>query len=132
MASEAADVVRRWFQGMAEGELGVELWGREARIENAEGWVVEAEYFGHAGVRKWWHELDEAFVDLRLVLDDLTQVDEEHVVTTQHFAGRFRTTGIPVKGPWASVLTVRDGRIAQATGYFTKADALAAVDVVAD
>jgi ketosteroid isomerase-like protein len=111
---------------MAEGELGVEMWAADARIENAEGWVIEAEYFGHEGVRRWWQELEEAFTDLRLVLDELTPVDDERVVAAQHFAGNFRTTGIPVEGPWACVLTVRDGLIAHAIGYFTKADALRA------
>ena len=129
MPAEAADVVRRWYDGMAEGELGVELWAPDARIENAEGWVIEAEYVGHEGVRRWWQELEEAFVDLKLVSDGLIPVDDERVISSQRFVGNFRTTGIPVEGPWAAVLTVRDGLIVHAIGYFTKADAMAAVGV---
>jgi ketosteroid isomerase-like protein len=126
---EAADVIRRWFDGMARGELGVDMWAADARIENAEGWVIETEYLGHDGVRHWWHELDEAFEDLRLELDELTPIDDERFVTTQHFVGRFRTTGIEIEGPWASLMTVREGHIAHAIGYFSKADAMSAAAV---
>ena len=126
MSEDAADVVRRWFEGTSEGDLAVELWHPDALIENARGWVLEVEYRGHDGVRQWWNDLAEAFADFRMELDELTPLDEERVLTTQRFVGHFRATGIELDGPWASVCTVRHGLIVHAVGYFTKQQAMKA------
>ena len=56
----------------------------------------------------------------------MTPLDEERVLTTQRWVGHFRHTGIPIDGSWASVITVRDGRIVHAVGYLTKKQAVRA------
>jgi ketosteroid isomerase-like protein len=129
VSEEAVGVVRRWLDGTARGELMVELWDPQCRIENAEGWVIEVEYFGHEGVRRWWDDLDEAFADLRLEPEELIAIDDERVLSTHRFRGHFRTTGIELNGPWAAVITVRDGLMVEAVGYFTKAQAMKAAGV---
>ncbi len=45
----------------------------------------------------------------------------------QRFLGHFRFTQLPFEGPWASVLTVKGGRIARAMGYLSKGRALRAL-----
>jgi len=49
------------------------------------------------------------------------------VLTENQASGRFRETGIPLDFPWASVITVHDGKVAWAVGYFSRAEALEAV-----
>lgn len=122
-ADENLEVARRWFAAMAEGNQNVELWHPECLIENAEGWVIETTYSGRDGARRWWNDLAEAFTDLRVFLDDAVPIDSERVLTTQHFKGRFRTTGIDFHGPWASILTFRDGLVIRATGFMTERQA---------
>jgi ketosteroid isomerase-like protein len=131
VAGDAADVVRRWFEGLSRGELDLQLCDPEMRIENAKGWVIETTYTGRDGARRWWDDLDEAFTDLRLDLEELSVIDDERVLTTQHFRGHFRTTGIELDARWASVITVRDGLMIEAVGYFTKQQALKAAGVTA-
>jgi ketosteroid isomerase-like protein len=129
VSAEAADVVRRWFDGMARGELDLQLCHPEMRIENAKGWVIETTYTGREGARRWWDDLAEAFSDFRLELGELTPIDDERVLTTQRFHGHFRKTGIELDAPWASVITVRDGLMVEAVGYFTKGQAMRAAGV---
>ena len=97
-------------------------------IVNAKGWPVEATYRGRDGLRRWWEDLAEAFSDFALEFEEMTPLDGERVLTTQRWVGHFSHTGIPFDGPWASVITVREGRIIQAVGYLTKGRALRAVE----
>jgi ketosteroid isomerase-like protein len=60
-------------------------------------------------------------------VEEITPLDEERALTMNHFVGTFRLTGIPFDGRWASVITVRTGRIIHAVGYLTKERALEAL-----
>jgi ketosteroid isomerase-like protein len=122
------EVVRRWGEAVEAGDLAERLWHPDLEIVNAEGWALEATYRGHEGLHRWWSDLEEAFSDFRIEVEEITPVDEERVLTTQRFVGTFRTTGIPFDGPWASIITVRDGRIVHAMGYLSKRRALRAME----
>jgi ketosteroid isomerase-like protein len=120
------EVVARWADALRRDDLGEELWSPDLEIVNAEGWVLEATYRGHDGLRQWWHDLAEAFSDFRMEIEEITLLDEERVLTVQRFVGQFRVTGIPIDADWASVITIRAGRIVHAIGYLTKEQALRA------
>jgi len=122
-----SDAVTRWVEAIQRGDLAEDLWDPELEIVNAEGWALEATYVGHEGLRRWWNDLEEAFSDFEMRVEEITRLDEERFLSVQRFLGHFRTTGIPFDGPWASVLTVRDGRIVHAVGYLSKRRALKAL-----
>jgi ketosteroid isomerase-like protein len=124
MSEDNVEVVRRAF---GRGRVELAAWDPDVEMINAKGWVIESTYHGHEGVLRWWEDLEEAFEDFRIELDDVIPVDAERVVTTQRFVGRFRATGIPLDGAWASVLRIRDGRIIRAEGHMSKARAMRAV-----
>jgi ketosteroid isomerase-like protein len=126
MAEQIVEVVERWAEALRRGELAEEIWDENAEIVNAEGWVLDVTYRGREGVRKWWDDIAEAVSDLVLDFEEITALDHERVLTAQRFVGHFRTTGIPVDVTWASVITVRSGRIVHAIGYLTKNQALEA------
>ena len=128
MADQNLDAIVGWAEAAQRGDLAEELWDPDLQIVNAEGWVLETTYVGHEGLRRWWNDLEEAFSDFALQVDEITRLDDEHFLTVQRFVGHFRTTGIPFDGPWASVITVRDGRIVHAVGYLSKKRALRAVE----
>jgi ketosteroid isomerase-like protein len=128
MAEQNVEVVARWADELRHGKLGEELWDAELEIVNARGWPVEATYRGRDGLRRWWDDLAEAFTDFALEFEEVTPLDEERVLTTQRWVGHFRHTGIPFDGRWASVITVRAGRIVQAMGYLTRKQAVSAAE----
>jgi ketosteroid isomerase-like protein len=127
MGERNVEIIARWAEAIRHGDLAEELWGANLEIVNAKGWPVEATYHGYDGLRRWWSDLEEACSDLVLEFDEITSIDGERVLTAQRWAGTFRATGLPFDGAWASILTVRDGRIVRATGYLTKRSALRAV-----
>ena len=118
------ETVRRAF-AEAGGDT-FEHWAEDVEIVNAAGWVIETAYHGHEGLRRWWEDLAEAFADFRMELVDAEDLDDGRVLTTQRLKGTFRSTGIPFDGLWASILHVREGRIARAEGYLSKGRALRA------
>jgi ketosteroid isomerase-like protein len=125
MPRENLEIVRRAFDEMGGDEF--DAWDPDVEIINAEGWVIETTYRGHEGLRRWWDDLAEAFGDLRIVLEEVVEVDDERVLTTQRWVARFRTTEIPFDGRWASILWIRDGKVVRAHGHLSKRRAMRAV-----
>ena len=127
MSQENVEIVQRWAEAIGRGDLAEALWAPDLEIVNAEGWALEATYRGYEGLRQWWDDLEEAFSDFAMQVEEITPVDGERVLTEQRFIGHFRKTGIRFDAPWASVVTVKDRRITSAVGYVSKRRALKAV-----
>jgi ketosteroid isomerase-like protein len=106
-----------------------DAWDPELEMSNPPGWVIHTTYRGREGVRRWWDDLDEAFGDFTMVLMDVRVIDDERVLTTQRFVGTFRSTDIPLDAPWASILTVRNGRIVRAQGFMTVGQGMRAAGI---
>jgi ketosteroid isomerase-like protein len=126
MAGDNLAIVRRAFDELLRREYEGGVWDPEVEINNAAGWVIETDYHGYAGLRRWWEDLAEAFDDFGLELDEVIEIDEERVLTTQRFVGHFRSTDIEFDGPWASILWVREGKIVRAQGHLSKRRAMRA------
>jgi ketosteroid isomerase-like protein len=122
------EIMKRWAEAIQRGDLAEELWAPDLEIVNAEGWALEATYHGYEGLHRWWNDLAEAFSDFEMRVEEITPVDDERFLTTQRFLGHFRKTGIRFDAPWASVVTVRGGRITRAVGYRSKRRALRALE----
>jgi ketosteroid isomerase-like protein len=127
MSQENLEIVRRWAAAIGRGDLAERLWDPDLVIVNAEGWALEATYRGYEGLRQWWHDLDEAFSDFAMQVEEITPIDGERFLTEQRFMGHFRQTGIQWDAPWASVVTVEGRRIKSAVGYLSKRRALKAL-----
>jgi ketosteroid isomerase-like protein len=80
-------------------------------------------YRGLEGMQEFWTALK----DFRLGSYELQDVDDERVLVLSHIRLRGSTSGIEVDAPFAEIFTVRDGKIAQVTDYFTHREALEAV-----
>jgi ketosteroid isomerase-like protein len=127
MSQENVDVARRWADAIRRGDLAESLWAPDLEIVNAKGWALEATYHGYEGLRRWWSDLEEAFSDLAMEVEEIRPVDGDRLLTVQRFVGHFRQTGIRFDAPWASVLTLKGGRITHVVGYVSKRRALQAV-----
>jgi ketosteroid isomerase-like protein len=123
------EIARRAFEEMRSRRYEGGVWDPGVEVVNAEGWVIETAYYGHEGLLRWWDDLAEAFGDFDIQLEDVMEIDEERVLTTQRFVGHFRTTDIAFDGAWASILWIRDGRIVRAQGFLTKRRAMRAAGI---
>jgi hypothetical protein len=112
MAGENLEIARLAFNELGGDDYADGMWDPGIEVINAEGWVIESSYHGHAGLRRWWEDLAEAFGDFRVELEEVLEVDG--------------ATEIPFDGPWASIVWIRDGKVVRAEGHLTKRRAMRA------
>ena len=123
------EIARRWWAGFnKDGLPPFDLCDERVEIRNPEEFPVTGPYFGHEGVRQWafdaWEIIDEAGVEPGEILE---VGERDAVAAVLQTSGRMRHTGLAATIQWAAVMTMRDGKLAHAQGYLTKAEALAAV-----
>jgi ketosteroid isomerase-like protein len=108
------------------GELPFDLTDENVQIDNIEQPVVEGAYHGHDGLRGWWQDFAEAFEDIHFEVLNYTALDAQRVLTENRSQGHFRETGLPIDLRWASVFSVRNGKVVRAAGYLSARKALEA------
>ena len=119
MSQENVEIVRRWWASLESGELPFDLTDENVQIDNIEQPVVEGAYHGHDGLRRWWQDFAEAFDDIHFEVLDYTALDAQRVLTENRSQGHFRETGLPIDLRWASMFSVRDGKVVHAAGYLS-------------
>jgi ketosteroid isomerase-like protein len=128
MSQENTEVVRQaWQATRSDAELPFELWDPDLRIENMPEFPIQGLYAGHEGFARWWEDLTEVIEDLRFEVEEVIDLGNERVLSVQRALGRATHTGIEMDVLWASVLTLREGKIVRAQGYWTPEQAREAV-----
>jgi ketosteroid isomerase-like protein len=128
MSEENVDVVRRAWQAVSShGDLPFDLWDEDLRIDNMPEFPIQGPYNGHEGLAQWRQDIAEVIEDLRFDVKEVIDLDEERVLSVQRAAGRAAHTGIEMDVLWASVLTLHEGKIVHAQGYWTPEQAREAV-----
>lgn len=122
------DVVRRALEGFDGRDPEKLLASATEDVEMRSAIIGGAEancYLGHDGVRQWARERDEAFPDIRFMIDELREVGEL-VVVLGHIKARGSASGVEFDAPSGWVVSVRDGLIATIHGYLDQDAALEA------
>ena len=127
MSQENIQVVRRLIDAINENDLPRELIGDDVELKNATTAVTDATYTGYEGALKWRRDLFDVMEDARYELDEVLASGPDYVVIANSLVGRGASSGVPVDMRWTSVFWFRDGRIARAAGFNTRAEALRAV-----
>ena len=127
MSQENVEIVRRWWASVDAGELPFDLTDENVRIDNIEQPVVEGTYHGHDGLRRWWEDFTESLADIHFEVLDFATLDAQRVLTENRSQGHFRETGLPIDLHWASIFSVRNGKVVHAAGYLSARQALEAV-----
>jgi ketosteroid isomerase-like protein len=130
MAQDEVEIaVRRWFERLAAGDPAPDLCDEDIEIRNWAESPVPGPYRGHDGVRQWFRAVNDPDMGLDIQffeLEEVIGVDDERVVTIQRATGRGRASGLEVDQRWGSIIGVRDGKIAFASGYPTPEQAVEA------
>ena len=128
MSQEDVDVVKRaWEAVSSHGDLPFDLWDEAVQMDNMPEFPIQGAYYGHEGLAQWREDIAEVIEDLRFDVKEVIDLDEDRVLSVQRALGRAAHTGIEMDVLWASVLTLRDGKIVRAQGYWTPEQAREAV-----
>jgi ketosteroid isomerase-like protein len=126
MSEENVEIVRRFYSATAEGTFGLpEFFEPDVRVRWLGGpgfgqTTTGIEALGE-GVREWL----ESYEDATLTAERLIEAGDR-VVALAVWRGRGRISGVATEWHHATVLTLRDGRIASMISYEERSDALEA------
>jgi len=97
-------------------------------VENAVTAVTEKTYVGAEGVREWIKDMFEALdEDSRYETEEILADGEDFVVARVRFTGHGARSGAPVVLGFVTVTWFQDARMARATGFLHRREALEAV-----
>src|SRR6185436_19385429 len=127
MSEENEEIVRRWWASVDAGDLPFDLTDENVRIDNIEQPVVQGAFHGHDGLRRWWQDFTESLADIHHEVLDSTALDAERVLAEIRSQGQFRETDLPIDLRWASIFSVRAGKLINTAGYLSARKALEAL-----
>ena len=122
-------MVRRSLEAVGRWDVDAlcDLYDPDVHFLPLTGTRVESGgYHGHSGVREYFEEVADIWVELRPYGEDF-RTKGPHVVVLGGCAVRGRGSGAESDTPMAWVVTVREGKITSHRGYRTREEALAAV-----
>jgi ketosteroid isomerase-like protein len=129
MSKENVEIVKSLFaafaerdQAAAETVLDPEVEIRPAIVGGPEGVV----YHGLRGNRRFWHDVDAAWKEFRIEVEEFRDLGEQVLVLGRAFA-RGEGSGIALNEPVAWLAAVREGRIVEFRSFSNQREALEAV-----
>jgi ketosteroid isomerase-like protein len=130
MSQHNVETARRGFLAFERGDIdaAAEFWHPEISWRAAEGAPDDVgEMHGIEAARRYVEDWFDTFDDFRSEPQELIPVGDDQVVVVHISSGRAKRSGIETELRYASVATVRDGKIVRVREYLTKGEALKAV-----
>jgi len=87
---------------------------------------MEGDYYGHAGTRRWWENLLDAFPDFAIEVVDVRDLGDE-MLMTYRARGHGSDTDAPFEMPLRQVVRWRRGKCVWWRTYAVRAEALETV-----
>ena len=111
-------------------EALIPLLDREIEFHSTFAAAFGAVYRGHDGVRRWHHDIEEAWAETRLEPEAYFDL-EDRTLAYFVYRGRGRESGAEVAMPIAQLVTWREGRAAELRTYTDREEALAELNLAA-
>jgi ketosteroid isomerase-like protein len=117
------DVVRAAVDAFNRRDDEIVLGMTDEGVEHESAMAERKTYRGHAGLRQYRDDLDDAWVDWQLADSEFREAGSERVLHLYRIVGRGRTSGILLDQEVAALWTLRDGRILHGKAYPDRGDA---------
>ena len=129
MMSDTAAIVRRMIESFNRGDIEAVLDGSSQDFEfdfsNSRG-PLSGVYRGLGEAREFLTSFFEPWAALDVSLEEFIELGDNRVLTVSEIRTRGQGSGAEVNATGAMIWTIRDGEVAAAKMYQTKADALEA------
>ena len=129
MSQENVEIVRRGLFGLERDDIdaAAEFWHPEISWRAMEGAPDDVgEMHGIEAARRYIEDWFDTFDDFRSEPEELIDAGDDQVVAVIQITGRAQSSGIPTEMRYASVSTIRDGKVVRVREYATRAEALKA------
>ena len=128
MSQENVEIVRRYFAAYERGGLdaSAEFWHPDITWRAAEGALDDVGLMkGPGALRRYYEQWEDTFESGRVEAEELVDAGDQVVAVVRGF-GRMKESEAEVDIRYATVLSIRDGKIAAGREYFTREEALEA------
>ena len=129
MSRENVEIVRSIYSARQRGDIdaAAEFWHPEISWRAVEGAPDDVgEMHGIEAARRYIEDWFDTFDDFRSEPEELIDAGDDQVVAVIQIFGRAQSSGIPTEMRYASVSTIRDGKVVRVREYATRAEALKA------
>jgi ketosteroid isomerase-like protein len=127
MSEENVEILRQVGEAFSARAVPEGLIAADVRFENVNTAVTNQTYVGVAGVRDWMNDLFDAFGEgARLEIAEIVAAEDDVVVVVLRLVGHGAHSGAPLVLRWASVIRLRNGKIASGVSYARRREALEA------
>ncbi len=128
MSQENVEIVRRYFAAYERGGLDAlaEFWHPDINWRAAEGALDDVGLMeGPGALRHHNEQWEDIFESSRVEVEEFVDAGDQVVAVVRVF-GRMKESEAEVDIRYATVLSIRDGKIAAGREYFTREEALEA------
>jgi uncharacterized protein len=129
MSQENVELVRRGFEAFAQGgpDAMGDFWADDIDYRAAEGALDDpGPMHGKDAVRAYVQDWLDMFDDIKVEPVELIDAGEDQVIAVLRGSGRAKLSGVETDMTYATVYTIRDGKIARGREYWTRDEALEA------
>jgi ketosteroid isomerase-like protein len=103
------------------------IWSEEGEFHSTFAASEGRVFRGRQRFRDYFDAVDEAFDDMRVEVEEITEVGEDRLVVVLRVSGRGKGSGVNVEQHNGQVWTFVDSKIARIDSYMNRTEALAAV-----
>jgi ketosteroid isomerase-like protein len=126
MSQEHVELAHQAYDALNRRDLDAFLALMDADVEAASLLVaIEGGYHGHAGIRRWWESLLDAFPDFAVEIVEVRDVGDLTLATVRT-SGHGSDTDTPFEMPLWQVIRWRSGKCVGWRSYGIRAEALEA------
>ena len=120
------EIVRRFIDAFNRGDDDAALALTDPGIEFHTDLIEQQTFRGHAGVRDYRRNLDDAWASWRFEENRFREAGEDQVLQLYRLILRGRGSGISVQLDGGILWTISNSKIAGGTGFLNQGDALKA------
>jgi ketosteroid isomerase-like protein len=127
MSQEDVEIVRRALEASTAQPPDFEVVNALYHPDHviSSDWGVEARaYHGARGFAEFLRDMNATWQDWHQEIDSILDAGEKGVLVLVRLVARGIASGVPVEQPWAMMVTVRDGKLAESHTYIDRGEAL--------
>ena len=128
MSQENVELVRLAVDATNRRDLATldAIWSEEGEFHSTFAASEGRVFRGRQGIRDYFDTLGDVFDDMRIEIEEITDVGEDRLVVELRVSGRGKGSGVNVEQRNGQVWTIVDSKVARIDSYMNSTDALEA------
>ena len=129
MSQENVELVRLSVDATNRRDLATldGIWSEDGEFHSTFAASEGRVFRGRQGIRDYFDTLGEVFDDMRIEIEEITDVGEDRLVVELRVSGRGKGSGVNVEQRNGQVWTIVDSKVVRIDSYMSSTDAFEAV-----